>query len=252
MLEKPRQYRAVIMGSSAKSAEEAWQLLPNSVASGSLTSREKGAAAGRVLLGHFLSSTAYSADEDLLQKIAIRRSGVVLYRYDVYVCEWRTNRSTMLAFLVPFSDMASEFFGAVDESTKSTNRMYRRANLSAMTELLSGAGEIAGEFSATSAHFLLGGNDLVKGVRLVGENVFASLYYRMITAQLDGLTLDPKKLGLVYAHDQGSLTFSTDDCGNFWFRLGKNGEGINLLASMFKSLEKSGLVDQVQDFPVSG
>jgi len=247
MFDGKREFRSIIVQTSSSSAKEFLKCLGRAVDK-KLKLVEQVDQSFAVFHGFFYSKTPFQ-DSDKLDAIKVTRNGSDCFKYDFYLVSRRQKKSTSFIVFVPFSKMASEMFGAVNE--KISKRKYGVVNLESLLENLKSQSDFSSSFSPTMIKFLVSGNDSVNSTVLTGRNVIDSEYFKRTSKHLNGIELVPKRVRLSFKEDGASLSFSMDQYGNFWLRVKQGGVNLPLLSRVFDEFEKKSLLGSTIRYPLA-
>lgn len=259
MFATKRPFRAIVCSSSLRSIDELLSRFPTGTIErdGEPPARAKSQPDARasndstsLVRVHFVTSKAY-IDAELLDEIKVKRGNVWLYRYEMFICRYTDRRDGTLVVAVPFSGMARDVFGIVEDKMRGAKRHYKKINLDSLAKLLAEESSESLPFTATSVRFRVAGTDSVAAAVMTGTSVIPSETYSRIMKSLHGLRLVPQKIRFRFCADSAKTSCETDAHGNFLLRAGRSGSGLVAMSHMLRALEKTGVIETTLAYPLS-
>lgn len=249
MFSGQRDFRAVTFCSSLHDVRKVLGLFPKGALSDELG--VVGAADGMFVVYHgFYYSTTEYCDADTLKDVAVPFPEGVRYRYDFYVCHWKRGRRGVLVFAVPFSRMAADMFGLLEERGRAYRRQYKKLDLDALVSQLTAGSPLSEEIAATAVRFRVSGGDTVQSATVSGSDVFGSELYQRTQESLHGINLVPRRVRIRYERYPERFTLEADTHGNFWFRVSKDGANIGGLYHLLTALDNANLLQDTVAYPL--
>ena len=249
MFSGQREFRGIVFSCSLSKISDLLGLFPRNVISKERTQIGEIQSTFEVLHCYYYSKVPY-APVEMLQEISVRIGRSTKYQYDFYVAKWQLRRTSVYILAVPFSRMAMDMFGVLEEKLHAYSRKYKKLKLDEFLVSLQELNTVSARIAATAVDFRVSGTDTVNAARMSGADVVASEFYKRTTKTLHGITIEPRRVRLRYKDEAIRFSMETNKHGSFWFRVRKGGGNLPWLVNVLSTLEIGGLLSDDNAYPL--